>query len=537
MVAELLRLKARLLFNALRETNSAIWTVIGLLLAGLGIVGLWAGARAAVALDDVTRGRVVVIVSVMLALGAFVVPLVVTRASSLDPRALTLFGMRTSGIAGAVLLTTLVGPALLLVPIAIAPLFLWTGLAAGSATLAIPLIVVEGIFAARLGVVVGSALRRHPAASVLVRVVAAVLLVAGFVLLVAQLAPVIAERLPGSWWQVSLTVVLALAPLRDPRISAALDSSPIGALWRAPLHQSEGRADLAQQDFGIGVLMIAVLAAVWFATLAHALRPTRRIRRERAARVPGRFRALPSTPLGAVAARSFIYWARDPRYRVAFVVVPVVPVVALLAMYIGGIPWGISVLVPLPLVVLLLTWSTLHNDVALDSTAVWAHLAAQTRGVHDRIGRMLPTLAIGAPLVILGTALTAWAGGNPLLAPAILGMSVAVLLGGIGVSSLFSARFPYPATRPGDDAFLQPQVPGVSGGGVQVGSLLLILLVAAPSITACVFFLTGVPGPWNWISLLAGAAAGLLMMVVGIQVGGATFDRRAPELLEFATQH
>ncbi|MEO8528002.1 MAG: hypothetical protein ABI435_02890 [Pseudolysinimonas sp.] len=537
MVAELLRLKVRLLFNALRERNSAVWTVIGLLLAGLGIVGLWAGARAAVALDDVTRGRVVVIVSVMLALGAFVVPLVVTRAPSLDPRALPLFGMRTSGIAGAVLLTTLVGPALLFVPIAIAPLSLWTGPAADSATRAIPLIIVEGVFAALLGVVVGSALRHRPAASVLVRVVAAALLLAGFVLLVAQLAPVIAEHLPGSWWHVTLSVVLALAPLRDPRISEALDGTPIGALWRAPLHQSEGRADLAQQDFGIAVLVIAVLAGVWFATLVYALRPTRRIQRERAALVPGRFRVLPSTPLGAVAARSFIYWARDPRYRVVFLVLPVVPVVTLLAMYIGGIPWGISVLVPLPLVVMLLTWSTLHNDVAYDSTAVWAHLAAQTRGVDDRIGRMLPTLAVGAPVVVVGTALTTWATGNVFMAPAIFGMSAAVLLGGIGISSLFSARFPYPATRPGDDPFLQPQVPGVSGGGVQVGSILLTFLVAAPAIAACVFYVNRVPGPWNWVSLLAGCLAGLLVMVVGIRVGGATFDRRAPELLEFATQH
>lgn len=537
MVAELLRLKLRLLLNALRERNSAAWTAIGLLLAGIGIAGLWAGSVVARSLDDVSRDRVVVIVGVMLSVGAFVLPLVVARAPSLDPRALTLFGMRTSGIAGAVLLTTLVGPALLFVPIAIAPLFLWTGTAAVTATLAIPLIVVEGVLAARLGVVVGSALRHHPAASVLVRVVAALLLLGGFVLLIAQLAPVLASLLPGSWWQVSLAVVLALAPLRDPRISATIESTPVGALWRAPMHQAQGQLTLAQQDFGVAVLAIAVLAIVWLATLAYALRPTRRIPRERAALVPGWFRALPSTPVGAVAARSFTYWGRDPRYRVALTLLPVVPVVTLLAMYIGGIPWTVAVLVPLPLVVLLLTWATLHNDVAYDSTALWAQVAAQTRGTDDRIGRMLPVLAMAAPVVLVGTPLTAWAAGDGLLAPAIFGMSVAVLLGGIGVSSLVSARFPYPATRPGDDPFQQPQVPGASGGGVQLGSILLIVLVAVPSVAATALFIAGVPGPWNWVALVAGVGAGALVMAVGIRVGGATFDRRAPELLEFATHH
>src|SRR5690606_40751042 len=52
------------------------------------------------------------------------------------------------------------------------------------------------------------------------------------------------------------------------------------------------------------------------------------------------------------------------------------------------------------------------------------------------------------------------------------------LLAGVGVSSVVSARSPYPATRPGDPAWRQPQVAGASGGGVQGGSLLVILLIA-----------------------------------------------------------
>ncbi len=216
---------------------------------------------------------------------------------------------------------------------------------------------------------------------------------------------------------------------------------------------------------------------------------------------------------------------------------PVVPVVILLACFVAGIPFSISVLIPLPLVVLLLAWATLHNDVAYDSTAMWTHVAAQTRGVHDRVGRMLPVLAMGIPTVIVGTAATAWGHGDWMIAPAVFGVSIALLLGGIGVSSLISARFPYPATRPGDAPFQQPLVDGSSGADSQAGSVLLILLVAAPAVTATVFELLGVAGPWNWIALAAGLVAGLAILAIGIRVGGTTFDRRAPELLEFAVRH
>ena len=293
----------------------------------------------------------------------------------------------------------------------------------------------------------------------------------------------------------------------------------------------------SQQDVALGALTIAVLAIFWCVSLAYSLRPTRRTPRERAALVPGWFRRVRSTPTGAVAARSFIYWRRDPRYRVALTVLPVVPIVTLLACWVAGIPLSVAALIPLPLVVLLLAWSTLHNDVAYDSTAMWVHVAAQTRGLHDRVGRMLPVLAMGLPVVLSGTVATAWAYGDWMIAPGVFGVSSALLLGGIGVSSLISARFPYPATRPGDAPFQQPLVEGASGADTQAGSLMLILLVAGPAVTATVFHVVGVAGPWNWIALAAGLVAGLAVLGIGLRVGGASFDRRAPELLEFAARH
>lgn len=537
MVAELLRLKLRLLANAFRSPRGATWAAVGIVLGGFGVVLLWGGAALATELDAVTRVRVVIVIGALVSLGAFLVPVLVSRTHLLPPRALGLFGLTPLPIGTAILLLTLVGPALLLVPIALSPLFLWTGPEWSLAAIAVPLIVLEGILAARVGVVVGGVLTYRPVATAVVRLVVVVLLVGGLAVIAAHLAPAVAALLPGAWWPTTLAVVAALAPLRAPELTEFLTALPLGSFWRAPAHEFAGRPDLVEQDLLLGAFAIVVLGALWIGSLNVMLRPTRRVARERAAHVPGWFRRLPSSPLGAVAARSFTYWARDPRYRVALTVLPIVPIVTLLAMWIAGIPFATAVLVPLPLVVLLLGWGTLHNDVAYDSTALWSHLVAQTRGVHDRLGRALPVLAMGVPVVLVGTALTTWLHGDPLVAPAVLGASSAILLGGVGVSSLVSARSPYPATHPGDAPFQQPQVPGASGGGIQAGSILLILLISSPAIAALVFVALGLPGPWTWVALGTGLGAGLLVLVVGIRVGGALFDRRAPELLEFVVRN
>lgn len=537
MVAELLRLKVRLLANAFRTPRGAAWAGVGVVLAGVGVALLWGGATLAADLDAVTRDRVVALVGALVSLAAFFVPVVVSRTHIIPPRALRLFGLSPFTIGVAILVLTLVGPALVLLPVALSPLLLWEGPERELAALAVPLIVLEGMLAARVGAVIGAVLKFRPVASGVLRVVALLLVIGGLALIGAQLAPTLAALLPGAWWPMTLGAVLVLAPLRAPVITETLAALPVGAFWRAPGHDLAGRADLVQQDLLLGALAILVLAALWIASLRYMLRPTRRVPRERAARVPGWFRRLRSTPTGAIAARSFTYWGRDPRYRAALLILPAIPVVMLLAMMIAGIPFSVAVLVPLPVIALLLAWGTLHNDVAYDSTAIWTHLAAQTRGVHDRIGRMLPVLAIGVPVVLLGTPLTAWLAGDLMLIPAVLGVCGGLLLGGVGVSSLLSARSPYPATRPGDAPFQQPQVTGASGAGIQAGSILLTLLVASPAIAALVLEVLGVAGPWTWVALAAGLVGGGIMLVVGIRAGGAVFDRRLPELLEFALRN
>src|SRR5207344_1570132 len=114
---------------------------------------------------------------------------------------------------------------------------------------------------------------------------------------------------------------------------------------------------------------------------------------------------------------------------------------------------------------------------------------------------------------------------DPDVAPALLGVCIALLLGGIGISSLVSARFPYPAPRPGDSAFRQPQTSGGQGGLVQAGSLTAVILVAAPALVSSGIWLASADG-WNWIALLLGALSGVLILVLGTRAGGSVFERR-----------
>ena len=187
--------------------------------------------------------------------------------------------------------------------------------------------------------------------------------------------------------------------------------------------------------------------------------------------------------------------------------------------------------------VLQLALATTHNDVAYDSTAVWTHVAAQTLGSHDRLGRLMPVVVGGSLLIAVGTPLTAWGFGNFEIVPAVLGVSLALLLGGVGVASGISARFPYAAPRPGDPAFQQPQVQGSTGSGAQALAILCTLLVAAPSIVLGILWMMQPDSPLSWIALLVGVQAGLIAMFIGIRAGGSAFDRGSPELLAFTMRH
>jgi ABC-2 type transport system permease protein len=539
VVAQLLRLKLRLFANGFRRP---LWIVIvsgiGLAIAIAAVLVVTIGAGAVHEFDDDSARRIIIIVGSYLSLAAFVLPFMLVRHELLDPRALRGYRIRSATVAIVILVLSIVGPLLLIAPIAWAPTWAWRDPeAVRIAQLAAPILFVQGVLSVRLGVAAGAALANRERWSRRVRVIGAAILLVGIPPVIAVLIPRFAPLATGEPRGFYVALVQVSSYFRTEAIADGLQWTPLGALWAAPSFSVFRQPELGPQALWVGGITAFVLLVLWFVAVRLVFRATRRIPVERRGGTPGWFRRMPSTPTGAIAARSFTYWIRDPRYRAVLGFLPFVPLVILTASLIGGFPLPWAFLLCLPIMILLLSLSTVHNDVAYDSTAVWTHVAAQTHGTHDRIGRLIPVVVGGAILIAVATPLTAWGYGDFRITPAILGVNIALLLGGVGVSSGLSARFPYAAPRPGDPAFQQPAVQGSTGVGAQAIAVLCTLIVAAPATVLGILALMNPAFPWDWISLLVGVQAGLIALFIGIRAGGVAFDRRSPELLAFTMRH
>ena len=186
----------------------------------------------------------------------------------------------------------------------------------------------------------------------------------------------------------------------------------------------------------------------------------------------GWFAVAPGTPGGAVAARSLMYWLRDRRYIVNLLVIPVAAALTVVPLLIAGVPLEIVALVPVPFVALFLGWLP-HNDLAYDSTAVWMHIASGVRGVSDRIGRLVPVLLIGIPLLAVLDSVRDLA-ARPLGAPARDGRACARRCSCAASGSRASRRSSRRtrSSRPGESPFQQPQRTG-AGSAIAQGIVML----------------------------------------------------------------
>lgn len=438
-------------------------------------------------------------------------PAAVVRDDPLHPRGFVGTGVPLGRTAALLVVTDLLSfPTALLVIVLAGYIVGWAAAGAGGIALVVAVLALIGLLQLiRLSTAVGAWLWRRPRGA-LGRAVA-------WALLLASLVPVL--------------VVAGAGGMADARAASAvgiLERLGIGRVWSDPASGSP-----------LPVLL-AVAAAVVVITAVELLVIRAQLRgpRPRAPRdVPrlGMFRLVGGSPTAAIAARSWVYWLRDPRYVGSALALPFVPVLMLIAAAIGGVPGVVMALVAVPAVVLLLGWSVTHNDTAYDSTAIWTHVVAPLRGAQDRIGRIVPPLVLGILVTGVGILLVLLAVPRPGIAAVVGGLCAAALLGSLGVSSGVSARFPYAAPTPGSSAFRSPQSPG-AGGGVQTMSLIASLVLIAPAGWAATRWLAE-GGAWAWVALALGFGFGLAGLVVGILVGGVSFDRRGPDLVDFAVRN
>ncbi|MFV0435634.1 MAG: hypothetical protein ACK5LO_16875 [Leucobacter sp.] len=354
------------------------------------------------------------------------------------------------------------------------------------------------------------------------------------------------ERHAGAVRTVGLVLLIAALPVavyigatafRSEGVSTMLDATnvlgwtPFGAPFAAPILAAAGDLDGALPRLGVLFGSVIVLLAIWFPLVrASNQRVERPIDPAVARSGLGWFERFPARPSQVIAARELTYWSRDPRYRVALFAIPIAPVFMLIAFWVAGADPRALALVPLPVILLLLAWSQ-HNDVAMDSTAIWTHVASGTKGRADRAGRLAPVMMIGIPLALIGSSVTVTILGEWRVLPAVVGMNVAVLLVTSGVTSVFSALMPYPTTRPGDSPFAQPQWSGSGSGVAQSLSMVVAIALSVPPVWFAIMAFTDVEFMQNIWALVFGIGYGLVVLVLGILIGGWLFDRSGPELI------
>jgi len=254
-------------------------------------------------------------------------------------------------------------------------------------------------------------------------------------------------------------------------------------------------------------------------------------------------------PPAAVAARSLRYWRTDPRYLVQFLSALLLPVVIVLgpalnssrfSAGVNGQPVDTSfalghapapLLFMAPALAVFMGWA-IHDDLGLDSTALWSHISAGIRGAHDRLGRVVGAAVWQVPaLVVIDLLMVAWTGRWEAL-PAVTGACLALYGCALAWSCLASVLLPYETLAPGDSP-MRSRTSGTAflAALIQMAAILLLLAVCSPVLGVAVYGVVQGAPVWGWVALVAGVVWCGLLLWGGVVFGGRVLDRRGPQVL------
>lgn len=518
MAAHVLRLRIALLLGTLRGDAGHVVRVVGAFL--LLIAATCAACWGLLTLRDASTEEalaVTVLGGSAVTLGFALAPLFGAVEDPLDPRRFALFGLPRGRLAFVLVVAGLISvPILVLVAVVVCAAIVW-------ADHGVPVAV--GIASGVLGVLTCALLARvcMALASLFLRERRSRELSGVFVLVVLVVVVPVGVFLASLEWQGSVPAQLLEAV-------DALALTPFGAAWALPgLVASGGDAWLPAV---IAFATVVVLGLLWAWAVKRLLTTTERPGTGRERGGLGWFGVAPGTPGGAIAARSLVYWFGDRRYVVNGLVIPFAAVITVVPLLIAGVPPELVALVPVPFAALFLGWLP-HDDLAYDSTAVWMHIASGVRGVSDRVGRLVPVLLVGVPLLAVAIPVATSLHGRWAMLPALAGVCAALFLSGLGLSSIASVVAPYAVSRPGESPFQQPQRTSASGAISQGLVMLGALVISAPVLWLGWLSLRGNTDAAT-TALWGGLAIGLGVLVVGIGIGSIVFERRGGRLMEFA---
>ena len=561
MVATLVKLKWRLTLNALTKN---VWAIVGTVFGALyGIGALVMVLAGAVGLGlksapDVI-GLVLGALGALLVAGWAVVPLLVTGVdSTLDPRAMAAWAAPSRGLALVLLAAGALGiPGCITAAVCLIPVLTW--LLAGQlaaallALLCAPAALAASVLLSRIIVTAAgiSSSRRGRETTAIIAFV---------VLLVVTQAPNLIARILGD----DLTGFLQ--QLRT--LAKVMGLSPFGWAFAAPGLMSTGSVPAALA-LAVGAWILPViLLPLWQRVVGKVMTsPGASHTRTRAyaadsagsdARNQGlpdvlpwarRLAAALPAPAAAVAARSLRYWRTDPRYLVQFLSALLLPVVIVLGPALNSSRLSVSVngrpvdtsfalghapaplLFMAPALAVFMGW-VIHDDLGLDSTALWSHISAGIRGAHDRLGRVVGAAVWQVPaLVVIDLLMVAWTGRWEAL-PAVTGACLALYGCALAWSCLASVLLPYETLAPGDSP-MRSRTSGTAflAALIQMAAILLLLAVCSPVLGAAVYGVVQGAPVWGWVALVAGGVWCGLLLWGGVVFGGRVLDQRGPQVL------
>lgn len=561
MVATLVKLKWRLTLNALTKN---VWAIIGTVFGALYGVGALAMVLAgAVGLGLKADADVIMLVlgalGALLVAGWAVVPLLITGLdSTLDPRAMAAWAAPSRGLALGLLAAGAVGiPGCITAAVCLIPVLTW--LLAGQlaaallALLCAPAALATCVLLSRIIVTAAgiSSSRRGRETTAIIAFVA---------FMVCTQLPNLIPRLLGD------DPTDILQPLGT--LARVMGLSPFGWAFAAPGVMATGSVPAALA-LAIGAWILPViLLPLWQRVVGKVMTsPGASHTRTRAyaadsagsdARNQGlpdvlpwarRLSAALPAPAAAVAARSLRYWRTDPRYLVQFVSVLILPVVLVLGpalnssrfvVYVNGQRVETSfalghaptaLLFMAPALAVFMGWA-LHDDLGMDSTALWSHLSAGISGAHDRLGRVVGAAVWQAPvMLVVDVFMVVWTGRWEAL-PAVTGACLALYGSALAWSCLASVLLPYETLAPGDSP-MRSRTSGTAflAALIQMVAILLLLAVCSPVLGAAIYGVVQAAPVWEWTALVAGIVWCSLLLWGGVVIGGRALDRRGPQVL------
>jgi len=561
MVATLVKLKWRLTLNALTKN---VWAIIGTVfgaLYGLGALGLMLAGAVGLGLKADPDVIMLVLGSLgaLLVVGWAVVPLLVTGVdSTLDPRAIAAWAAPSRRLALGLLAAGALGiPGCITAAVCLIPVLTW--LLAGQlpaallALLCAPAALATCVLLSRIIVTAAgiSSSRRGRETTAIIAFVA---------FLVFTQLPNLIPRILGDDPTGFLQQLRTLAKV--------MGLIPFGWAFAAPGLMATGSV-LSALVLAIGAWILPmILLPLWQRVVNKAMTsPGSSHTRPRAYAADGagsdiQHRGLPDVlpwarrlgaalpaPAAAVAARSLRYWRTDPRYLVQFLSVLLLPVVLVLGpalnssrfvVYVNGqrvensFALGhapAALLFMAPALAVFMGWA-IHDDLGLDSTALWSHISAGIRGAHDRLGRVVGAAAWQVPaLLVVDLLMVAWTGRWEAL-PAVTGACLALYGCALAWSCLASVLLPYETLAPGDSP-MRSRTSGTAflAALIQMVAILLLLAVCSPVLGVAVYGVVQAAPLWEWVALVAGIVWCSLLLWGGVVFGGRMLDRRGPQVL------